>query len=96
MLNSTRSEGTMTLIDKLKTIDRALTVPELAKLLHLGKTAIYDMVRRGAIPCIRFGYSVRFDPQEIAEWLQKRRMPVRVNSEKATQNARHDQSIESR
>lgn len=62
----------MSLIEKLNTMDRALTVTELANLLHLGKTAIYDMVRRGAIPCIRFGYSVRFDPHEIAEWLKNR------------------------
>jgi excisionase family DNA binding protein len=62
----------MTLIEKLKSMNNALTVTELAGMLHMGKTAIYDMVRREAIPCIRFGYSVRFDPQEIADWLQQR------------------------
>jgi excisionase family DNA binding protein len=47
-------------------------VAELAELLNLGRTAIYDMVRRCAIPCIRIGYSVRFDPDEIAKWLRAR------------------------
>jgi excisionase family DNA binding protein len=59
----------MSIIDQLKSMDHALTVKELAAMLHLGKTAIYEMVRRGAIPCIRFGYTVHFDPQEIASWL---------------------------
>lgn len=62
----------MSLIEQLKSMNRALTVKELANLLHLGKTVIYDMVRRGAIPCLRFGYTVRFDPQEIADWLEHR------------------------
>ncbi len=62
----------MTLIERLDSMDRALTVAELANLLHLGKTAVYDMVQRGAIPCIRFGYSIRFDPHEIAEWLRRK------------------------
>jgi len=62
----------MGIIHQLKSMEHALTVKELAALLHLGKTAIYEMVRRGAIPCIRFGYTVRFDPHEIASWLQTR------------------------
>jgi len=83
----------MMLVDKLKSMDHALTVPELAKMLHMGKTAVYEMVRRGTIPCIRFGYSVRFDPEEIAEWLEMRRMIVRVSSAKATQRMRPNQGI---
>ena len=62
----------MSLIEQLKSMNRALTVKELANLLHLGKTVIYDMVRRGAIPSMRFGYTVRFDPHEIADWLEHR------------------------
>lgn len=74
----------MMLVDKLKLMNHALTVTELAKMLHLGKTAVYDMVRRETIPCIRLGYSVRFDPQEIAEWLDQHRMVVRVGRVKKT------------
>jgi len=63
----------MGIIDQLDSMDHALTVKELAVILHLGKTVIYEMVRRRTIPCIRFGYIVRFDPHEIAEWLRNRR-----------------------
>jgi excisionase family DNA binding protein len=62
----------MSIFEHLASADHALTVAELGELLSLGRTAIYDMVRRGAIPCIRIGYSVRFDPDEIAKWLQVR------------------------
>lgn len=60
----------MSIIEKLEAMDGALTVKELAELLHLGKTAIYELVRRGVIPCIRIAYMVRFDPHEIAMWLK--------------------------
>jgi excisionase family DNA binding protein len=62
----------MSIFERLASIDHAITVAELGELLSLGRTAIYDMVRRGAIPCIRIGYSVRFDPDEIAKWLRTR------------------------
>jgi len=62
----------MNIIEQLNSYDHALTVKDLALMLHLGRTVIYDMVRRGAIPCIRFGYTVRFDPHEVALWLQNR------------------------
>jgi excisionase family DNA binding protein len=64
----------MSIIDQLKAMDHALTVKELATILHLGKTVVYEMVRRGAVPCIRFGYTVRFDPHEIAVWLKHSHM----------------------
>jgi excisionase family DNA binding protein len=62
----------MSILERLASFDHAITVAELAELISLGRTAIYDMVRRGAIPCIRIGYSVRFDPDEIAKWLRAR------------------------
>lgn len=62
----------MSIFERLASFDQAITVAELTELLNLGRTAIYDMVRRGAIPYIRIGYSVRFDPDEIAKWLRAR------------------------
>ena len=65
----------MNIIEKLRSMDHALTVKQLASLLTLGKTVIYEMVRRGTIPHFRLGYTVRFDPNEIADWIQGRRLP---------------------
>lgn len=61
----------MSLPEKIEAIDRAMTVSELAKLLNLGKTAIYELVRRNAIPHYRVA-GLRFDPQETADWLRSR------------------------
>jgi excisionase family DNA binding protein len=61
----------MSLPEKIEAIDHAITVAELAALLHLGKTAVYDMVRRNAIPHYRLA-GLRFDPQELADWLRSR------------------------
>jgi excisionase family DNA binding protein len=62
----------MTLIEKIASIDHAMTVSELSNYIHLGHTAIYNLVARRAIPHFRIGYSVRFDPQQIAAWLRER------------------------
>jgi excisionase family DNA binding protein len=50
----------------------ALTAPELADLLGLGKTAIYDLAKRGGIPHYRVAGSIRLDPATTAAWLRER------------------------
>ena len=50
----------------------ALTAPELADLLGLGKTAIYDLAKRGGIPHYRVAGSIRLDPATTAAWLRDR------------------------
>lgn len=57
---------------RIEKMDGALTVPELAELLWLGRTAIYDMVNRGVIPHMRIGGSIRFDPIVLARWIRER------------------------
>ena len=43
----------MSIPDKLEAMESAITVAQFAAVLHLGKTAIYDQVRRNAIPHYR-------------------------------------------
>jgi excisionase family DNA binding protein len=49
----------------------ALTAPEFADLMGLGKTAIYDLAKRGGIPHYRLAGSVRLDPATTAAWLRQ-------------------------
>ena len=65
-------EGPDDLPSRIEKMQRALTVPELAELLWLGRTAMYDKVKRGVIPYIKVGTSIRFDPVAIAKWLRDR------------------------
>jgi excisionase family DNA binding protein len=46
----------------------ALTVKQVAKLTGIGKSTIYELADRNAIPCYRIGSMVRFDPKDVAEW----------------------------
>lgn len=66
------SSNVLPLFERIASIDHAITVPQLSTLLHLGRTAIYDLVKRKAIPHFRIGYNVRFDPLEIARWLREK------------------------
>jgi len=51
----------MSIPEKLEAMESAFTVAQLAAVLNLGKTAIYDLVRRNAIPHYRLA-GLRFDP----------------------------------
>ncbi len=60
----------MKLIESLKGRTGALKVAEIAKLLSVTPQHIYKMAASGRIPSFRISGSVRFDPDEVAIWLQ--------------------------
>ena len=61
-----------TLAERIEAMDHAMTVKELAPMLRLSSTSLYNLAREGEIPSIRIGGSVRFDPHAIAVWLRAR------------------------
>ena len=48
-----------------------LTVQELAAWLKVPKSWVYDRTRNGRIPCVKMGKYVRFNKEEIEEWLSR-------------------------
>jgi excisionase family DNA binding protein len=75
MSNSVASPAIPTIIersiaDTLAARKKALEVSELAEMLGLAPTTLYDMVRNGRIPSIRIGASIRLDPKITADWLR--------------------------
>ena len=46
-----------------------LTAAEVADLVKVPRSTIYEMARRGTIPAHRIGRAWRFIRQEIEEWL---------------------------
>lgn len=50
-----------------------LTIPQVARLLSLGKTKVYEMVYTDGLPIIRFGKSVRVHPDDLERWIAERR-----------------------
>lgn len=57
----------------LSTPPRLLTVYEVADLLGKSREWVYRQADVGNLPVIRVGRSIRFDPTEIAAWLDERR-----------------------
>jgi excisionase family DNA binding protein len=51
-------------------------VAEIAKLLGVTPQQIYKMAASGRIPSFRISGSVRFDPGDVADWLQAKQSPV--------------------
>jgi excisionase family DNA binding protein len=46
-----------------------LTAKEVSELLHLPKSTVYDLARRGLLPAHRIGRAWRFVRQELEAWL---------------------------
>jgi excisionase family DNA binding protein len=65
----------MTLVEQLRSRKKALTVDELAALLCIGIRTLYKEVEDNRIPFFRVRSSIRFDPHQIAQWLETK-MPA--------------------
>jgi excisionase family DNA binding protein len=62
----------MTTADRIEAIDHSLKAPDLAGLLNFPLQRIYKMARDHEIPSFRFGTSVLFDSQAVADWLRRK------------------------
>jgi excisionase family DNA binding protein len=50
----------------------AWTVPELAKLLSMSKSEVYEQIQDGKLPALRIGTNIRLCPKVTGEWLRMR------------------------
>jgi len=46
----------------------------VAEILQLDEGTIRRHVRRGSIPYFKIGMTIRFDPSDLAEWLEAKSM----------------------
>jgi excisionase family DNA binding protein len=60
------------LIEQLESRTGAMKVSELCELLGVDDKHVYRMAARGKLPSFHVGGSVRFDPQEVANWLRSK------------------------
>jgi excisionase family DNA binding protein len=58
------------LIEKLERGDRNLIVREVAEIFRVTPGTVYRLARKHAIPSFRFGGSVLFNPQKLAQWMR--------------------------
>ena len=52
---------------------KALTVAELASLIGISDSKLYEFIKQGHLPSYRIGGAVRLDPASIAKWLRSNR-----------------------
>lgn len=53
-----------------QSIPKLLTAEEVAEMLRIPKAHVYELARRGKIPCTRIGRLVRFPQARILEWIE--------------------------
>jgi excisionase family DNA binding protein len=49
-----------------------LRVVEVANLLSLSRTKVYEMAEKGEIPVVRIGSAVRIPRRKLLEWVEHR------------------------
>ena len=62
-------------------MNRLMGVEEVAELTSIPESTVRRMVTKGHIPCVRLGKHVRFDPEDVAEWIQGKKVPAEVRRE---------------
>ena len=63
------TETKQTLSGQLRQRTTALNASEVAALLRISREAVYRYARQRMLPSLRFGDFLRFDPSELADWL---------------------------
>ena len=59
-------------ITRVSSLPLLLSIPEVAKILGLGRTKVYELIAREGLPVVRFGKAVRVSPTSLQQWLERR------------------------
>jgi len=49
---------------------------EAAKMLSIGKTKMYELIKTGEIPSKRIGSSIRIRVKDLEEWIEKEQVTL--------------------
>ena len=66
-MNNFRSK----VLEELAKCKTMLSVARVAELLDESDDSVYRRVKRGTIPHVRFGMTIKIDPQELAAWISE-------------------------
>ena len=77
------THGATSAPDSASAAPTLLTVPEVCKLLRLGRSSVYQGLRTGAIPGARYiGRALRVHLPTLEEWLDTGEVPLRCRGRK--------------
>jgi excisionase family DNA binding protein len=71
---SRRMETQITLIQRLGNMDGLLDSKQVIRMLGVHLCTLQLWTRKGEIPFLRVGRLVRFDPGQLAKWLEERQI----------------------
>ena len=55
-----------------------LTIEETAEILHLSRSAVYELIKHEGLPSFTIGGSRRIHPEELAQWINQRKRPREI------------------
>jgi excisionase family DNA binding protein len=50
-----------------------MTVPEVLQRLNVSRSALYALVRAGALPLVKLGNATRFDPADVEAFITRQK-----------------------
>lgn len=53
---------------------RLLRPRQAAEMLAISERTVWELTNRGDLPCIRLGRSVRYDPADLADWIERKKI----------------------
>jgi excisionase family DNA binding protein len=66
------SDKPQSISQQIRSCPTALTVDDVATFLNLAKKTVYAMSSAGRMPSIKIGSVLRFDPVDLADWIDGR------------------------
>ena len=76
LLVHTSATLTTTQTARPEALDRLLSVVEVATVLSLRVPRVYELIRRGRLPAVRVGRSVRIRPCDLHAWIEGQREKI--------------------
>jgi len=59
-----------------------LTVPDLAEKVNVSERTVYAWVKKKKVPYYKIQQGIRFDEQEIEEWIKRQKQAPKEESDK--------------
>ena len=61
-------------------IPDVLTIPELQKVLRIGRSTAYRLIKTSELRCIRIGRSIRIPREYVLEFIETQHTPSKVEN----------------
>jgi excisionase family DNA binding protein len=49
---------------------KPMNVTDVVKLTGLSKQSVYGFIKRGSLPALQFGTSIKLNPRDVGQWLE--------------------------